>query len=55
MINLNDERFDEMEVCTDCDYYGEPSGCNRCEGACKLYDAFMELKEECNILQCNDR
>lgn len=53
MLNLDDDRFDEMEVCTDCDNYGEPRGCNRQGGACKLYDAFMELKDECNFLQQN--
>lgn len=55
MLDLNDEKYDEAELCTDCNYYGEPAGCNRNGGTCKLYDAFMDLKEECNFLQCNDR
>ena len=53
MLNLNDEKYDELEVCEDCPLHGEPEGCNRADGPCRLYEAFLELKDEVQILQSN--
>ena len=32
----------ELEFCAECDYHGEPNGCNRACGDCSAYTVFTE-------------
>ena len=43
LTNNNLEEYDlEYDFCCDCEYFGEPNGCNRPNGTCDSYDRFME-------------
>lgn len=32
----------ELEFCAECDYHGEPNGCNRARGNCSAYAVFTD-------------
>ena len=40
------EILDDITFCEECPYHGEPNGCNRKEGECKAYNAYLELQAE---------
>lgn len=43
LTNNNLEEYDpEYDFCCDCEYFGEPNGCNRPNGTCGNYDRFLE-------------
>ncbi len=43
MDRLTKRGFDpELEFCAECDYHGEPNGCNRARGDCSAYTVFTE-------------
>lgn len=33
----------EIEFCSDCQYHGEPNGCNRVDGVCDSYNFILDL------------
>lgn len=43
LTNKNHDEYDpEYDFCCDCEYFGEPCGCNRPNGTCGNYDCFLE-------------
>lgn len=43
LTNNNYDEYDvEYDFCRDCEYFGEPCGCNRLNGTCNSYERFLE-------------
>ena len=43
MDRLTKRGFDpELGFCAECDYHGEPNGCNRARGNCSAYAVFTD-------------
>lgn len=40
--------YDESSFCSDCQYFGEPHGCNREDGICSAYEMWQDAWEDIN-------